>query len=245
MPVPAAAVTTTILSCQQVVARSLVRCAVGERSSSVTTGLSGQSEHALGDDVALDLVRSAVDRVGAGEQEQPLPVASSEFGVRVVGRRIVPGRAATPRPALPWPARRARGASWPRAASRPTPRAPGPASSRQGAQRVRPHHLQPDPGAGELLADAGVVGRAVGFAPARRSPLQLAGEADLLARAWTRRARSVSVPSRPASRRRAPRRRGRRRCGVVEEHLVELRGAGQLQDRPHRRRRAGRIGTSR
>ena len=71
-------------------------------------GLAGQAEHPLADDVALDLVGAAVDRVGAGEEEQPL--RSGQLVGEAVGDRGVPARA------RPWPARRGRGARWPRTA---------------------------------------------------------------------------------------------------------------------------------
>ena len=64
MPVPAAAVITTTLPASRLVP--------GRRLHA--RRLPGQAERALGDDVPLDLVRPAVDRVGPAEQVQPLPL---------------------------------------------------------------------------------------------------------------------------------------------------------------------------
>ena len=67
MPVPAAAVTSDDL------VRPAARApAVSGGDAIVIFGSFGQAERALADDVALDLVRPAVDRVGAGVEEQPL-----------------------------------------------------------------------------------------------------------------------------------------------------------------------------
>src|SRR5215204_3820713 len=44
----------------------------GRRAGSARWGLTGQTQRALADDVALDLVRAAVDRVSSGEEEHLL-----------------------------------------------------------------------------------------------------------------------------------------------------------------------------
>ena len=72
-------------------------------STLIPSNLSRQAEHPLGDDVALDLVGPAVDGVGAGEQEQPLPLVEV----------AVASTSARPCRARPSPARPGRDASWP------------------------------------------------------------------------------------------------------------------------------------
>ncbi len=99
MPLPAAAVTSTVLPASSCVAFGVRRR--GDRHRA----LAGQTEGALGDDVALDLVRAGVDRVRAGEEVHALQGASA--------RRARPPRPRSAAPARPSPACRDRGASWP------------------------------------------------------------------------------------------------------------------------------------
>src|SRR5688572_32736268 len=71
MPVPADAVTSATFP-----SRSAWPCGYSGAGISDNPSLwlwfAGQAQRALADDVALDLVRSAVDRVGSSEQEQCL-----------------------------------------------------------------------------------------------------------------------------------------------------------------------------
>ena len=103
---------------RHVVGRGLLGSGRRHRRLPAVLGFAGQAEHALGQDVALDLVGAAVDRVGPGEQEQPLPLV--EVVVRAGGQRV--GCRAPASPAHP-----ACGASRPTAAWRCWPAAaPGP-----------------------------------------------------------------------------------------------------------------------
>jgi hypothetical protein len=72
MPVPAAAVTTTTLPSRRSVTTRIGGPIAGWSRSKGSLRLRRKSEHSLGDDVPLDLVRSSVDRVRAAEQEQCL-----------------------------------------------------------------------------------------------------------------------------------------------------------------------------
>ena len=93
-------------------------------------GLGRQAERALADDVALDLVRAGVDRVGAAEEEEALQRVEL---VRAPRRRLAPRRRARPSPA-----RRGRGARWPSRASRSSPRGrSSPAAARASACAAR------------------------------------------------------------------------------------------------------------
>ena len=64
------------------------RPAVSDSDCHQAPRLPRQAEHPLGDDVALDLVGAAVDGVGAGEQEQPLPLV--EFAADQQPSRLCP-----------------------------------------------------------------------------------------------------------------------------------------------------------
>ena len=76
MPVPAAAVTSTDLAGEELVAgRAGRRGALIASVRSSGARLARQPERALGDDVALDLVGAGVDRVGAREEEEALQLA--------------------------------------------------------------------------------------------------------------------------------------------------------------------------
>ena len=196
MPAPAAAVTHDDLAARAGRARRRSRgsaARVGSRSCSTRGRSPGQAEHALGEDVALDLVGPAVDRVGAGEQEEPLPL------VELV-RRALGGQRRRCR-APPSPARRGSGASWPRRSLATLAVAGGPRAGLVPA-RVRSalsaDHLELDVGAGEPVA------RCTGssIAPLARARsierVELAARSRPAGRGWRRRARSRAGPSRRA-----------------------------------------------
>ena len=70
MPVPAAAVTTTVLPASRPRGSGSVGTGAATSGSLVGLRLAGQAERPLADDVALDLVGPAVDGVGPAEEEQ-------------------------------------------------------------------------------------------------------------------------------------------------------------------------------
>src|SRR5881397_3221426 len=82
MPVPADAVTSTTLSSSRPWAFGYGGAALISGVPSRWLRFAGQAQGALADDVALDLVGAAVDRVGAREQEQRL------FARELVRRRV-------------------------------------------------------------------------------------------------------------------------------------------------------------
>lgn len=178
-----------------------------------------QAEHALGDDVPLDLVRTAVDRVRAGEQVQPLGVVQLRTG----GDQRP--RAAGTHRQLAEPAVPLRPQQLPDGDLRPG-RPP------ERPQRVRAQDAQPDPGAGEVGAQQWVV---VGTGALRLGDdvVEFAAEADLLAEggdaAFEAEGGHRDLPAVAGF---ADDELGGR-AGVVEEDFVELRGAGELLDRPH------------
>src|SRR5207248_3271808 len=80
MPVPAAAVTSTVLPWS----RAWPSGYGGGSVIPTSPGLSGKAQGLVADDVALDLVRTRVDRVGAAEQEHPLEGRLVEGGVHAL-----------------------------------------------------------------------------------------------------------------------------------------------------------------
>ena len=191
MPVPAAAVTSTTLP----VSSPWPSISFGrDRRDSSAFDLSGQAEHALGDDVALDLVGAAVDGVRAREQVQPLPFV--ELAAVEQSGRPCPATSIAISPSSRCQlAHNSFDTIFP---GRPA------AFHVHGRQRVGPHGLQPDPRPGQPLADQRIVGGAGASWPARRCRKAHARNGSA-GRAWTRRARTSACPSRPASRRRAHR----------------------------------------
>ena len=129
-PVPAAAVTTTTLPVRSPCPRSL-REPVPGRSSLY---LSRQAEHSLGEDVALDLVRSAVDGVGARNRNSRCHSLKSWDSPSRNGPpcQYVHGRLAGP--PMPVAHNNFEMLSWPGF------------STSMVARGVRPHGSQPDPG---------------------------------------------------------------------------------------------------
>ena len=210
MPVPAAAVTTTVLPASRPCPGTY---AAGRSRSS---GLPREAEGSLADDVALHLVRSPVDRVGPAEEEHPRrePVVAGR-------RRPMTSTASSPMSRC----RFAQNSFVIMAAGGVT----GPADiTRSALSRMSWRRIHRRDGA---LAHDRVRDAAVG-AGALEHLLQLGRRRRGSARASTRRARRRACPSPPATRRRrAPTTWSAARAGAGEEHLVELAVAGDLHDR--------------
>ena len=207
-----------------------VACAVIERLPSV---LAGQAEHPLGQDVALDLVGAAVDRVGPGEEEEPLPLVEAR-------RRRQ--RRARPAPARPSPARRGclcqlAHTQLGDAVLSALPRRPARFSARVRSALSR------------ITSSPTVAWASRSGSPGRpTAPLAVASATT----PSSSRAKPTCWPivdtprSKPEQRHRDPPAvagladdQVRRRARAGEEHLVELRGAGELLDRPHLDARPG------
>ena len=195
------------------------------RASALTVALRRlprQPQHALAEHVVLDLVRPAVDRVGAAEQEQLL--LEREL-VRAASRRSTLARRADRRRGC-----RARGATCPRTASRSTPRA--------RARRV------PTCCASRSIASAAARSTRRRAADAR-ADRRSRHRARASAKTWSSSrskptcCASVDTPrSKPSSaiatRQPSPTSPTTRSApvrGAVEEDLVELAAAGDLHDR--------------
>ena len=134
--------------------------------------------------------RPAVDRVGAGEQEQPLPVVQA---VGPLDQRRAPRD-------LHGQLARGRGASAPTAAWPPTPRSRAPpgrstaASVRSACARIT---SRPTPGAGQPVADAPGRSAAPVAAGEFDERVELAAEPDLLAERGDAALEAERCPSRP------------------------------------------------
>ena len=147
---------------EQAVGRDVVGCGRHQAGSGQTFGFARQAQRPLADEVALDLVRAAVDRVRPGEQEQALERGELVRRARARrGRRTGRGR--------PWRGCRARGATCPSSsfeiiASRGSSASVGPESTRSVFQRMM---RSPHPGVDQPLAQrpARRAGRSCG--PAR------------------------------------------------------------------------------
>src|SRR5207342_2365292 len=61
---------------------------VGPRPAGLDVDVVGQAEHALGDDVALDLPRPAAHGQRLGEEEAGVPVAVAEVGLGLVRAEV-------------------------------------------------------------------------------------------------------------------------------------------------------------
>src|SRR3954453_2659206 len=179
----------------------------------------GQAEHPGRDDVALDLVGSAVDGVGAGEQEQPLQLVEALVAGDGRRRTLHEHRDLTQSlgPARPQQLGDRRLHARLRRGEHP--------------QRGVAQHPKVDPQLGQPVGDERVVDRA-GAARCLDDVVELATEADLLAQrrdAALEPERRHGHPPAVAGR---PEDVVARRPRTVEEDLVELRRAGDLHNRP-------------
>src|SRR5690606_22342560 len=171
---PSAARTRSEVTCRarkrRTVSRSAVCSAVNPNSTHALLTPRHPAEQVVGDDVALDLVGSAVDGVGPREEEQALSVAEAAIGQRRGGSH----RGHRPFVDAPVP-RRPQQLGDRRLYPRKFPLAPA-----ERAQRLMAQDLQPDPRVhGGVPPHRVVIGPAL---PGRGEyRLQLTGEADLLA----------------------------------------------------------------
>ena len=220
------------LAGEQVVARRRSRgpaARVGASSSCGALGLARQAEHPLGQDVALHLVAAAVDRVGAREQEEPLPLVEV---VRRARRRSGPSAPSTSMATSPSRLCQSRPDQLEDRRRSPAGRrvlAAGDAG--QAAQRGEPHDL-------ELGLEATPAGRAARRRRSRRSCGATAtrpSSSRAKSTSWARIETPRSKPSSPIATRPALAGLADDQVGVGaragEEDLVELRAAGQLLDR--------------
>ena len=107
----------------------------------------------------------------------------------------------------------------------------GPVGVGQHPQAVPAHDLEPGVRVGQPLAEPRVARPTVGRPRARRSPAQLALEGELLAERRRAALERQQAHRHPPSLVHAAHDEVGRRAGPGEEHLVELGGAGQLDDR--------------
>ena len=180
-------------------------------------GLPRQAEHALADHIALDLVGAAVDGVRTSEQEHSLQlVVELEAGPEHVDRQLT--ERPVPRGPVELGDRRLR------------PRCPA-LHRAQRAQRVEPHDAQPEPRVGQPPAHHRIARRAVRLGDGD-DLLQLALEPELNAEGGHASLESEQAHRHPPASVHLADDVVARGARAVEEHLAELRRAGELHDRP-------------